>query len=197
MAAFRDLRAFLDLLDQEGELSRVKAEVDWNLELGAISRHALDLRGPALLFQNLKGYRPGSGRVLVNLFGRSRSSHGRFARALGLPGATPILDIIAAFSKGSAGRIPPRRVATGPCKENILKGADIDLLKFPVPVIHGGDSGRYIGTWHVDVTKDPDGGLVNWGMYRHVVHGPNRLGWWVAPAQHAGVHYYQKYEPRG
>jgi 4-hydroxy-3-polyprenylbenzoate decarboxylase len=64
-------------------------------------------------------------------------------------------------------------------------------------MIHGGDCGRYIGSWHVDVTKDPDSGLVNWGMYRHVVHTKNTLGWWVAPAQHGAGHYYAKHEPRG
>ena len=78
--AFRDLRAFLGALEAEGELARVRAEVDWNLELGAVSRRALDLRGPALLFESIKGYQ--SGRVLANLFGRSKSSHARFALAM-------------------------------------------------------------------------------------------------------------------
>ena len=51
--AFEDLRAYLERLDREGELARVTNEVDWNLELGAISRRSMDLRGPALLFENL------------------------------------------------------------------------------------------------------------------------------------------------
>jgi phenylphosphate carboxylase alpha subunit len=196
--AFQDLRAFLDLLEAEGELARVKATVDWDLELGAVSRRALDQRGPALLFESIKGYEPGTGRVLANIFGRTKSaSHGRFALAMGLPKQTPVMELIAEFARRSSRRIPPRVVKTGPCKENILKGAEVDLLRFPVPMIHGGDGGRYIGTWHVDVTKDPDSGLVNWGMYRHVVQGRSQLGWWVAPAQHAAAHFYQKHEPRG
>ena len=196
--AFPDLRAFLKRLEAEGELSRVAAEVDWNLELGAVSRRALDLRGPALLFESLKGYERGAGRVLANLFGSSaQSSHGRFALAMGLPKQTPVTDLIAEFARRSRERIAPRRVRSGPCKENILTGADVDVLRFPVPMIHGGDGGRFAGTWHIDVTKDPDSGLVNWGMYRHMVHGPNLLGWWVAPAQHAAASFYQKHEPRG
>ena len=51
--AFRDLRQFLGVLEAQGELARVRAEVDWNLELGAVSRRALDLRGPALLFESV------------------------------------------------------------------------------------------------------------------------------------------------
>ena len=195
--AFSDLRAFLSKLEEEGELAHVSKEVDWNLELGAVSRRAQDLRSPALMFESIKGYTPEQGRVFANIFGRSKTSHRRFAIALGLPADTPVVELIAEFERLSARRIPPRVVKTGACKENIVKGADIDLLRFPVPLIHGGDGGRYIGTWHVNVTKDPDTGLVNWGVYRHVVHDRNHVGWWVAPAQHAAVHYYQKYEPRG
>lgn len=196
--SYPDLRAYLAALEAAGELARVKAEVDWNLELGAVSRRALDLNGPALLFESIRGYAPGTGRVVANLFGRSdASSHARFAQALGLPRTIPVTALIAEFTALAARRIPPRRVATGPCKENILKGDDVDLLKFPVPLIHGGDGGRYIGTWHIDVTRDPDTGFINWGMYRHVVQSRNRLGWWIAPAQHAAAPFFQKHEPRG
>jgi 4-hydroxy-3-polyprenylbenzoate decarboxylase len=195
--AFPDLRAFLDKLDEAGELSRVSGEVDWNLELGAVSRRAHDLRCPAILFESLKGYGPGSGRVLANIFGRSKTSHRRFALALGVSENAPVMELIAAFAQLSMRRIPPQLGKDGACKENIVMGPDVDLLRFPVPLIHGGDGGRYIGTWHINVTKDPDSGLVNWGMYRHVVHDSNHLGWWVAPAQHAATLFYQKYEPRG
>jgi 4-hydroxy-3-polyprenylbenzoate decarboxylase len=195
--AFQDLRSFLAKLEAEGELAHVKTEVDWNLELGAVSRRSQDLRGPALLFESLKGYPREQGRVLANIFGRSKTSHRRFALALGLPPDMPVVDLIAEFAKLSSRRIPPRVVNTGTCKENIMRGADVNLLHFPAPLIHAGDGGRYIGTWHVNITKDPDTGLVNWGVYRHVVHDANHLGWWVAPAQHAATMYYQKYEPRG
>ena len=52
----------------------------------------------------------------------------------------------------------------------------MDLLKFPVPLIHGGDGGRYIGTWHLTVTHDADSNWTNWGMYRHMLHDKNSMG---------------------
>ena len=89
--------------------------------------------------------------------------------------------------------IPPVRVNNGPCKENIILGDDVDVLKFPIPLIHGGDGGRYIGTWHTVITKDPDSSWVNWGMYRLMVHDRNTLGCLFPLQQHIGQ-MYQKYE---
>jgi len=80
--------------------------------------------------------------------------------------------------------IKPITVKSGPCKENILLGDDLDLLKFPSPLIHGGDGGRYIGTWHTVITKDPDSSWVNWGMYRLMVHDRNTLGCLFPLQQH-------------
>jgi phenylphosphate carboxylase alpha subunit len=195
--AFEDLRAFLDTLEAEGELARVTTEVDWDLELGAISRRAMDLHGPALLFEKLTGYPPGSGRVLANIFGKTPGEpHGRFALALGLPKDIPTMDLIAEFGRRSHERIPPRRVATAPCKENVLVGDAVDVTRFPTPFIHGPDGGRFLGTWHVNVTKDPDSGLVNWGLYRHMIHDARTLGWFGGPVQHGMGVYLQKYQPR-
>lgn len=195
--AFADLRAYLEVLAAEGELARVPTEVDWNLELGAISRRAMDLEGPALLFENLTGYPRGSGRVLANIFGKTPGMPGgRFALALGLPKNIPTADLIAEFGRRSQQRIPPRRVTTAPCKENILVGDAVDVTRFPAPFIHGPDGGRFVGTWHVNVTKDPDSGLVNWGMYRHMIHDERTLGWFGGPVQHGMGAYLQKYEPR-
>jgi phenylphosphate carboxylase alpha subunit len=196
--AFADLRAYLEALEGAGELQRVATEVDWNLEVGAVSRRALDLYGPALLFERLTRYAPGSARILTNIFGRSPGHpQARFAMAMELPPDTPTMDVIAEFGRRSHCRIPPRRVESAPCKEHVLHGADVDLLRFPAPVVHGGDGGRFLGTWHVNVTRDPDSGLVNWGMYRHQVHDARTLGFWTAPVQHAAATYLQKYEPRG
>src|SRR3989442_9122882 len=56
---FMDLRQWITLLDKDGELRRIKAEVDWDREMGAIARRVLEKKGPALLFENIKGYRRG------------------------------------------------------------------------------------------------------------------------------------------
>src|SRR5271157_1891990 len=92
--AYADLRAYMDRLEKEGDLKRIKAEVDWNLELGAIMRRANDLRQPALLFEKIKGY-PSDYRVLANMVGASKGNpYGRFCRALELSPDTHPLDII-------------------------------------------------------------------------------------------------------
>ena len=82
-------------------------------------------------------------------------------------------------------------VKHGPCKENIQIGDDVDLLKFPVPMLHDGDGGRYIGTWHATITKDPHSDWVNWGMYRHMLHSKNSMGIFLASStKHFGTHFH-------
>src|SRR2546422_10564045 len=60
LMGFMDLRQWIALLDKDGELRRIKAEVDWDREMGAIARRVLEKKGPALLFENIKGYRRGA-----------------------------------------------------------------------------------------------------------------------------------------
>lgn len=195
---YADLREYINRLEEEGELKRIKAEVDWNLELGAIMRRANDLREPALLFEKIKDY-PSDYRILANATGATKPNiYGRLCLALELPVRTPPLEIIdelvGRFTKPLK---PPEIVNKGPCKENIIKGRDIDLLKFPAPFLRGLDGGRYIGTWHTDIYKDPDSGWVNWGMYRHMVQDRQSVGWLAVPGQHGARIYYQKYEAKG
>jgi 4-hydroxy-3-polyprenylbenzoate decarboxylase len=76
-------------------------------------------------------------------------------------------------------------------------GDQVNLLDLPVPFFHQGDGGRYIGTWHIVATKDPDTHWVNWGMYRLMVIDERSMGCLLRPDQHIGLHYYQKYESRG
>lgn len=194
--AFKDLRQYIQRLEQEGDITHVGAEVDWDLEIGGISRKAIDRRSGALLFDRIKGY-PQGYRVLANLIGPGQPIHSLFALALGQPKNTPIMELVDFFMRKSTEYIRPIVVDRAPCKENIVKGKDVNLLNFPVPRIHGIDGGRYIGTWHVDIIKDPDTGWVNWGMYRHQLHDERRVGWLAIPAQHGPSIYYQKYEARG
>lgn len=191
-----NLRSFIELLEKEGELKRITAEVDWNLEAGAITRRVGEKRGPALLFENISGYSRGY-RLLSNHLGPSNPSvHSRVALALGLPRLTPTREVIAEFATKIQRRIKPVLVDTGPCKENVMFGDEVDVFHFPVPFIHGTDGGRYIGTWSMDVTRDPDTGHVNWGTYRHMVLDRNHLGWLASPFQHGPALFLNKYEPR-
>ncbi|MDP2644802.1 MAG: UbiD family decarboxylase, partial [Desulfobacterales bacterium] len=68
--------------------------------------------------------------------------------------------------------------------ENIRTGDDIDLFKFPAPIYHEKDGGRYLGTGDNLINALPDGGFVNMGTYRMQIHDRNTLGLWMSPGQH-------------
>jgi len=179
--AFKDLREFIAKLEEEGELTRIKQEVDWDLEVGAILRRSCEIQGTAAFFERIKGYPQG-----YRIMGDTVSSRQRLALAFGLPKDTSFPSLMDFWDKGVDSPIKPRLVSTGPCKENILKGEDVNLYKFPVPMSHDGDGGRYMGTWHSLITKDLNSEWVNWGMYRMMVHNRNHLGGLLSPFQHIG-----------
>src|SRR5919204_6346230 len=139
-----DLRDYLDLLEEYEEVQRIEMEVDWNLEMGAITRRCYDLGAAAALFENVKGY-PKGFRALGAPLGASRKrGHSLFARtalALGLRPTASAKEIMQTYLERKEKLIKPVVVKTGPCKENIVQGDDVDLFKFPIPLIHGGDGG--------------------------------------------------------
>ena len=81
--SFMDTRDWIALLEKEGELRRITAEVDWNREIGAIARRVLEKKGPALLFENIKGYRSGRCKKLFvsGLGARSRLAMAPISRS--------------------------------------------------------------------------------------------------------------------
>src|SRR5207344_747668 len=79
---FMDMRQWMSLLEKEGELRRITAEVDWDREIGAIARRVLEKKGPALLFESIKGYRNGR---CTKLFVSGLGARSRLALALGFP----------------------------------------------------------------------------------------------------------------
>ncbi|MFQ5625657.1 MAG: UbiD family decarboxylase [Methyloligellaceae bacterium] len=192
---YKDLREFLDRLEAEGELHRIEAEVDWDLEIGAITRRGIELQLPALMFEKITGHPPDH-RVVGNLLTASQPvKQARLSLALDLPKDTPPGELIKEFGRRMERRIEPPIVESGPCKEIILRGDEVDLWQFPTPMMHGGDGGRYIGTWHITVSQDPDDGWVNWGIYRHMIHSRNAMSMLSFPPQHGGMQY-AKYEAR-
>jgi phenylphosphate carboxylase alpha subunit len=195
---FKDMREYIARLEHEGEIQRITAEIQPVLEVGAIIRRSYDLRAPAPLFLNLRGY-PGH-RILGAPIGLSHEKNRTFARfAISMdmaPESSP-LDIIDEYIRRLAKPIKPVIVEDGPCKENILVGDEIDLQGFPAPVLNREDGGPYLGTWHVNITKDPDTGVRKWGMYRLMIHDKKTMGGLFLPGQNMGIHYYTKYEPRG
>src|SRR5688572_9218741 len=117
-AAFGDLRAWLDVLRDAGELREVDGEVDWNIEIGTIMRLAQGAgSGPALLFNNIKDYNKQDSRCR-RILGCSLSSYRRVAMMLGLPPDTHPRELVKVGRNVLTGSIPPKVVDTGPVKEN-------------------------------------------------------------------------------
>lgn len=191
--AVADLREWISLLEKEGELARVKAEVDWDMELGGVVRESFDRHGPALLFENIKDHKNTAGK---EVFSASLSTFPRVALMLGVPKNTPYKELIQIWRERAKKPIKPVVVKSGSCKENILKGDQVDLFQFPVPHWQKLDGGRYIGTFHGAITKDPDTGWENMGMYRQVIHDKNSTSMSVAQGQHIWMHW-RKYRPKG
>jgi 4-hydroxy-3-polyprenylbenzoate decarboxylase len=85
--------------------------------------------------------------------------------------------------------VQPRIVSSGPVMENVERGTDIDLLKFPVPRWHEGDGGRYLGTAHLVITRDPETGVENVGCYRVMLQDTDKVGLYISPGKHGKIHY--------
>ncbi len=79
-------------------------------------------------------------------------------------------------------------VAGGPVLENILQKSDIDFLEFPVPQWSREESGRYLGTWHINVTRDPESRVRNIGVYRMQVLNCNQATVSTSPRSHLSRH---------
>jgi 4-hydroxy-3-polyprenylbenzoate decarboxylase len=184
--AFRDLREWMVTLEGEGELARVKTKVDWNLEIGGITQEVFDKEGPALLFENIKDY---DNTLCRKLFTGSLATYPRVALMLGLPKNTPYKDLIRIWRERSKKRVKPVIVSKGPVKENIVKGDDVNLLQFPVPLWHDRDGGRYIGTFDGVITKHHDTDWMNVGLYRRMIHDRNKAGITFPIGQHAWQHW--------
>jgi 4-hydroxy-3-polyprenylbenzoate decarboxylase len=139
-----DQRSWLATLEAAGQLRRVTAPVDWNEEIGAITRANLSLGGPALLFENIIGHEnTRCTKLLTSALGNRR----QVQLMLGLPKDTSDSAIVRHLREAFKKPIPPRVVKTGPVKENIVEGDAINLWELPVPKWHGGDGGRYIDTF--------------------------------------------------
>ena len=150
---------------------------------------------PLLVFDNIPGY-PRRYRTLFALLG----SPWRIAKTLGLAeDRVDRMSLVRNWREKSRELrlIPPRLVTSGPVQANTLTGDQVDLLRFPVPRFHELDRGRYMGTCHTVIQKDPDDGWVNLGTYRLMVVDHNRLALHVLERQHGSMIMHQKYFSRG
>jgi UbiD family decarboxylase len=170
-----DVRSWLRRVEELGELQHV-AGASWDLEIGAISEINYRRNPPAaLLFDQIPGYPPGY-RVLTGSLANAR----RMAVTLGLSDALDTAGLVHALRgkplewELSAARFEPIVVHDAPILENVVGGAEIDLKRFPVPLWHEHDGGRYIGTGCAVVTSDPTTGRVNLGAYRVMLQEDGR-----------------------
>ncbi|MGB0103955.1 MAG: UbiD family decarboxylase [Candidatus Sulfotelmatobacter sp.] len=85
--------------------------------------------------------------------------------------------------------VKPRLVETAPVLDNIVHAREVDLLKLPVPRWSNHDGGRYLGTWHINVTKDPEAGSRNIGVYRMQLLGPKHATVSASPGSHLSQHF--------
>jgi len=182
------MRGWLQALQAAGELRNIDAEVDWNIELGTIARLAQGAgTGPALMFNNIKGYNSPTSRCR-RVFTGGLSSYRRIALMLGLPTDTHPRELVKLGRTMMSGSIAPRIVKDGPVKQNVITGKDVDVAELPVPYWNRLDGGRYILTYGGVVTKDPETGVMNVGVYRGMIGGRDRIPILMWRAQHIGHH---------
>ena len=207
--AYDDLREWISALDRAGELKRIKAEVDPILEIAEITDRVSkwDARGgrgpggPALLFENVKGYR--GSRVLINQFGSER----RMRMALGVDSLDEIADRIRFFLDvkspqglveklkmlpmlAELGKFFPREVKDGVCKE-VIHYDNFSLLDFPILQCWPQDGGRFI-TLPLVITRDPRSGKRNVGMYRMHVYDECTTGMHWQRQKQGAEHYRER-----
>jgi len=190
---YDDLRRYIQVLEQADWLKKVEG-ADWNLEIGTICEINSEHNGPALLFDKIKDY-PEGYRVFTNCIFKPKKTQ---RLAFGFPDEMSDIEIINDWKDKLRNYKPikPIQVGTGPIMENVLTGDDIDLFKFPTPLWHELDGGRYIGTGDVSINRDPDDGFVNLGTYRVMIHDKNVVAYYQSPGTHGNM-IRHKYWARG
>ena len=155
------------------------------LELGGlVDLYQWDMENPALLFDHIKGF-PQGHRLLANVF----TSMPRVALSLNMPVDLGRREFVAAWRQRlkEITPVPGRMVEYGPVLENRMVGDQVDLTKFPAPLWHTHDGGRYIGVGDIVITRDPDTGWVNAGCYRVQVHDATTAGIMISPGKHGRI----------
>lgn len=185
-----DLRDFIEACEAHGMLHRVRAQVSWDLELSHVATLNEDSGGPALLFERIAG---SDLPVLTSAFTTSQ----RMALCLEQDPKLPLSELARKWKERLAGgaAVPPRLADEVPVMENVATGEDVDLWKFPSPRFYPGDGGRYIGTAHYLVCKDPDSGWTNLGTYRMQLQDRNTVTVMIARGKDAEL-IFRKYAAR-
>ena len=184
---YKDLRDFINKLEQVGELKRIQVEISPDLEMTEICNRTLQAGGPALLFENPKGYHI---PVLGNLFGTPK----RVAFGMGQDSVAALREVgkLLAFLKEPEPpkgfkdalkkfplfkqvlNMPLKVISTPVCQENVLTGKEVDLSRLPIQTCWPKDIGPLI-TWGLVVTQGPHKSRQNLGIYRQQVIPENKV----------------------
>ncbi|ENQ3287492.1 4-hydroxy-3-polyprenylbenzoate decarboxylase [Vibrio cholerae] len=184
---FKDLRDFLDYLEQRGELKRITHPIDPHYEMTEISDRTLRAKGPALLFENPLGY---DFPVLTNLFGTPE----RVAMGMGRQQVQELRDVgqwLAYLKEPEPPRglkelieklpvfkqvlnMPVKRLRRAPCQEILWQGDEVDLDKIPVMSCWPDDVAPLL-TWGLTITRGPHKKRQNLGIYRQQKIARNKV----------------------
>ena len=184
---YKDLHDFLALLESKGELKRISQEIDPYLEMTEISDRTLRAGGPALLFENPKGF---DIPVLCNLFGTPK----RVALGMGQEEVTALREVgkLLAFLKEPEPpkgfkelwqtlpqykqvlNMPTKVLSKADCQQIVLSGDEVDLYQLPIMQCWKDDVAPLI-TWGLTITKGPNKKRQNLGIYRQQLIGKNKL----------------------
>ena len=192
MAPIKDLREYLQVLESLGDVEHINRPVSAVLEAAAVTRWSTEQRRPAPLFANIEGAPPGFRMLGAAGALSSDANHplARVAISLGLPHDVSARELVEHLVEAHGKTpIPPKLVPadSAPCKQNILLGADATLDRFPVPLVHEDDGGRYVNTWGIIVAKTPDGRWTNWSISRiMMIDGGHMTGLFLLQ-QHIGM----------
>ncbi|MBN2134364.1 MAG: menaquinone biosynthesis decarboxylase [Acidobacteria bacterium] len=203
--SFKDLQDFIEQLDKKGELKRIKEPVDPVLEATEIADRLVKSGGPAVLFENPIGAK-------FPLFMNGYGTWERTLFSLGVKDIEEISGEIVELMKpeipaktaekikmlGKLTRLndmPPKMVKKAPCQEVVKTGKDVKLSELPVNQCWPDDGGRYF-TLPLVITKDPETGVRNCGMYRLQIYDETTTGMhWHR--HKGGAKHYMKAEAMG
>lgn len=161
-------RSFLARIEKQGLVDHVDGEVDLQYELAAVAEQ-IEQQGRAYRFEKPQGAK-------YPLVGGLFNEFSRIGMGLGAPdeGSFAFSDLKIALETAKSKPVQAEEVANGPVRDVVINAGDIDLSCLPVPTVFELDSGPFI-TGAVGITRDPDSGELNVGVYRTLVIGRNRV----------------------
>lgn len=192
------LREYVSRLEDRDDLMHTVTGADWEYEIGALTEIAVRLEPPrAVMFDDIVDYEPG-----YRVFSAPYPTDTHQAMALGIEPSRDSVDIVRQWKNRmrDLDPIPPNEVSSGPVKENVFEGDDVNIWDFPVPIWHEQDGGRFVGTGNAVITRGPEEddewSWVNAAVYRNQVHSETKMGMFVNQTNQAG-HQMKQWWDRG